>query len=225
MLIWLPLSLNVEQNSHNKLEKNRVGSERTEEINATEESTETGKIDQVNLGIKLEDMMTDLPSVVLNNPLQVYRWYQSVEKGIIEILKTLSRATNSQLQKYKILPKNLPDILLEAAAKASSSADPVVGNMPNLLNLTIETGNAEKYQNLSQPEVREVKQKEAINLLTVHLRLSDLEFADPVVMAGRNRMGQISKRLSSLTREYKKKEQERIIAEAEAAWRSSWIEE
>jgi len=44
-------------------------------------------------------------------------------------------------------------------------------------------------------------------------------------MANRNQIRQLSSRLSTLRREYHKKQRERTIAEAEAAWRISWFEE
>src|SRR3712207_8915862 len=54
---------------------------------------------------------------------------------------------------------------------------------------------------------------------------SDIEFADATVMAGRSQIRNLSSRLSNLKREFQKKQRERLITEAEAAWRSSRSEE
>lgn len=243
--ILLPLSLKVEQNSQNT-ERETIKKtikklsdatdeiienlfDEMDEIGATDETDETGetdRTDETDILIESEDLNNPLASAVLTNPLQIDRWHQKLEKGILEVLQTISRMTNIQLQKYHVLPKKLPlpDILLEAAAKASSYGEPV-GNQPNLLNLTIELPKPEESQKSKNLEEREIKIKDAINILSIYLRLSDIEFADPVVMAGRNQIRQFSHRLNGLKREYQKKQQERTIAEAEAAWRSSWFEE
>jgi hypothetical protein len=91
-----------------------------------------------------------------------------------------------------------------------------------LANVTIEIGDD------SEPEKsrgREQKSLETMTLLKIYLRLSDIEFADPLLMARRNQIRELSHRLDSLLKEYEKKQQERMIAEAEAAWRSSWFED
>lgn len=227
LLIWLPLSLKVEQNLQNKSAKTSDSSASTALNDETDEDDESGaendKIYAVNLGMESEDT-THLASTVLTNPIQIYRWSQKLEQGILDVLQTVSRTTNSQMQKHKILPKNLPDILLDVAGKSSRYMEPI-GNAPNLLNLKIEVGSDSESQQSSNPEVSDTIPKEPINLLTVHLRLSDIEFADPAVMGRRNQIRQILHRLSGLKQEYQKKQQERTIAEAEAAWRSSWIED
>lgn len=247
--ILLPLSLRVEQKSQtqksqnqkklsdatdeiieklfDELDKNDEGEDQEVviEYDANEPQDETNiSIAPEEISIAPEEMSNQQASEVLTNPIQLYQWHQKIEKGILEVLQTISRTTNSQLQTYNILPRHLPEILLEAAARASSYGEPV-GNMPNLLTLTIELGNPEDLKKSKNSDEKEVKLKNAINLLTIHLRLSELEFSDPVVMAERNKIRQLSHRLNGLKREYEKKQKERTIAEAEAAWRSSWCEE
>lgn len=246
--ILLPLSLRVEQKSQPPETQNYKNlSDATDEIieNLFDELGESDEIDEIDAGhdqeivieydanepgdetrisIAPEEMLNQRASEVLTNPIQIYQWSQKIEKGILEILQTISRTTNSQLQNYNILPRHLPEVLLSAAAKAPSYGDPV-GNMPNLLTLTIELGNPEEVKKSNKSDEKEVKLKKAISLLTIHLRLSELEFSDPVVMAERNKIRQLYHRLNGLKREYEKKQQERTIALAEAAWRSSWFEE
>jgi hypothetical protein len=240
--ILLPLSLRVEQKSQTQESQNPKNlSDATDEIieNLFDEMDESDEEydadsvleydrndpgDETNISIAPEEMFNQVASEVLTNPIKVYQWHQKIEKGILEILQTISRTTNSQLQNYNILPRHLPDILLEVAAKASSYGEPV-GNMPNLLTLTIEVGNPEDIKKSKKSDEKEVNLKEAINIVTIHLRLSELEFSDPVVMAERNKIRQLSHRLNGLKREYEKKQEERKIALAEAAWRSSWCKE
>jgi len=94
-----------------------------------------------------------------------------------------------------------------------AEAAEAVAGPPNLLNLLVETENSlESGSTMTQ-------------LLAIHLRLSEIEFADSTVMAGRNQIRKLSAKASQLGRDYQKKQRERAVAEAEAAWRSSWFEE
>jgi hypothetical protein len=162
--------------------------------------------------------------LLLKTPHRVSQWHKTLEQGIQEILRTVSRKTNKDLQSYKILPKNLPeipDILLGIGLKNSRFPEPT-GNLPNLANVTIELGDDFESENSRS---REQKSLETMSILKIYLRLSDIEFADPLLMARRNQIRELSHRLDSLLKEFEKKQQERMIAEAEAAWRSSWFEE
>ncbi len=148
----------------------------------------------------------------LSNPGFLAQWQQNLELAIAQTLKTLSRDTNRLLQQAGILPKKLPEPLLEAAAKSETSAESTAGP-PNLLNLLIENENEESEDST------------VTQIIAIHLRLSEIEFADAMVRTGRNKIRNLLLRASSLGREYHKKQQEWAIAQAEAAWRSSWFEE
>jgi hypothetical protein len=90
----------------------------------------------------------------------------------------------------------------------------VAGSPPNLLNLVIET---ENHQESGESSVT--------HIIAIKLRLSEIEFADATVRAGRNQIRNLEVKARSLLREYLKKQQEREVAEAEAAWRASWFDE
>jgi hypothetical protein len=62
-------------------------------------------------------------------------------------------------------------------------------------------------------------------LITINLRLGDIEFADSNLLSGRKQLRNILLQLNKLGREYQKKSKELSIAEAEAAWRASWFED
>lgn len=157
---------------------------------------------------------TFTPSPVsLNKPEQLTLWQEKLEKAIAKHLQKLSRNTNRLLHQAGILSKKLPEPLLEAAAKVEASGESMPGP-PNLLNLVIETENDSESQSST-----------ITHLVAIHLRLSEIEFAEPTVATGRQQIRNLSAKLSNLRREYQKKQREKAVAEAEAAWRSSWFEE
>ncbi|KAM3113528.1 hypothetical protein [Phormidesmis sp. 146-33] len=148
-------------------------------------------------------------------PLEILvQWQENLERAIAQQLQTLSRDTNRLLQQSDILPKHLPEPVLEAAAKAEG--DPVAGT-PNLLNLLIEA--SEKSSN--SDEKKELSGA-ILHVVAVQLRLTELEFNDPTIMTWRNKLRDLKKRLQVLAKEYQKKQTERAIAEAQVMWRSTW---
>lgn len=149
----------------------------------------------------------------LSNPIELVQWQHNMEQAIAHTLKTLSLETNRLLQQAGILSQKLPSPLLEAATAAPDAADLAAG-APNLMNLLIETENPTDSEETSMTQ-----------LIAIQLRLSEIEFTDANVRAARNQIRQLENRVNLLGREYRKKQQERTIAEAEAAWRSSWFEE
>lgn len=152
-------------------------------------------------------------SACLSNPIELVHWQHNLEQAIAHTLKTLSWETNRLLQQAGILPQKLPSPLLEAATTAPDAAEIAVG-APNLMNLLIETENPNDSEESSMTQ-----------LIAIQLRLSEIEFTDANVRAARNQIRQLENRINLLGREYQKKQRERVIAEAEAAWRSSWFEE
>ena len=152
------------------------------------------------------------PSTI-TNPEQLGNKIEKLEEAIAQTLHQLSRNSNRLLQQSGILPSQLPEEVLEVAAQADGSGENVLGQ-PNLLNLVMET------ENPQEPESAKITQ-----ILAIRLRLSEIEFGDTSAMANRNQIRHLSSRLSTLRREYHKKQRERTIAEAEAAWRISWFEE
>lgn len=149
-----------------------------------------------------------------SNPLELVQWQQILEQAIAQVLKTLSLDTNQLLQKSGILPRKLPAPLLEAATAVSETSGEMSAEAPNVMNLLIETENPQDSQEVGVTQ-----------LIAIQLRLSEIEFADTNVRTTRNQVRQLESKLVSLGREYQKKQRERTIAEAEAAWRVSWFEE
>ncbi|MFM7406924.1 MAG: hypothetical protein ACKO3K_09745 [Cuspidothrix sp.] len=151
-----------------------------------------------------------------SNPVEIAQWQQNLEEAIQETLKKVSQAANVFIQKTGILPQTLPEPVLVAAmaAASSQSSSDIIPSPPNILNLVIETSDEEDSEesNLTQ-------------IMAIHLRLAEIEFADREVLARRKVIRSILLQLHKLGQEYKKRQKELKIAEAEAAWRASWFEE
>lgn len=144
------------------------------------------------------------------DPRWVMAWQESLEKGVTAVLHTLSYAANRLLQESDILPAKLPDPILEVAAKAGVEA---TSGPPNLLNLLVEADSDRKAES------------KMTHIMTIRLRLSEIEFADPTLGAWRSKIRGLLARLGQLGRDYQKKHREKAIATAEATWRSTWFEE
>lgn len=148
----------------------------------------------------------------LTKPEQLREWQERLEKAIAQTLQTISLQTNRLLQSNSIIPDKLPPAVLEAAVQVEGSE--VTPGSPNLLNLLMEA------------ETEGEKEDSTITrIIAINLRLSEIEFADPTLSAGRNQIRKLSARVNTLQREYYKKQRERAIAQAEAAWRSSWFDD
>lgn len=179
---------------------------------AKEESVEAEENQQLEENALAENTSLSSP-ISLNKPEQLTLWQEKLEKAIGKRLQKLSRDSNRLLHQAGILSKKLPEPLLEAAAKVEAAGESMPGP-PNLLNLVIETENDPDSQTST-----------ITHLVAIHLRLSEIEFAEPTVATGRQQIRNLSAKLSNLRRDYQKKQREKAVAEAEAAWRSSWYEE
>lgn len=144
-------------------------------------------------------------------PEIISRWQEHLEMRIHVALQNLSRDANLLLQKFSLLPKRLPEKVLEVASKVEPPQEALVGP-PNLLQFMVETDNSETSDRSKMTQ-----------LMAVHLRLSEIEFTDATVSTWRSQLRVLLGRLNSLKRDYRKKQRERAILEAEAAWRSSWF--
>jgi hypothetical protein len=143
----------------------------------------------------------------LMSPELLEHWQQSLEQNTAHVLQTISHAANRLLQQADILPQQIPEPTLEVVAQSGIVAE--TAGMPNLLSLLVES---------------EEHESKVRHIVAIRLRLAEIEFGDSVLTQGRSKIRSLSARLHQLEREYRKKQRERSIAEAEAAWRSSWYE-
>lgn len=155
---------------------------------------------------------TEKPNTQITNPEALWQWQEKLENAIAKSLQKLSRESNLKLQQAGLLPKKLPEPILEAAAKVEAAAETMPGP-PNLLNLVIETESD-----------RESQSSTVTHLVAIHLRLSEIEFPDSTLTTIRQQIRNLSVRLHTTRRDYQKKQREKAIAEAELAWRASWFD-
>ncbi|MBD2436480.1 hypothetical protein [Nostoc sp. FACHB-110] len=149
-----------------------------------------------------------------SNPLELAKWQNRLEEITQQALKKVSHDANVIVQQAGILPKKIPEPILEAAAAASEAAAEIMPGPPNLLNLVIEIENEQDDEESSLTQI-----------MAINLRLGEIEFADVNLASSRKQIRNILVQLQKLGREYQKKQRERAIAEAEAAWRASWYED
>ncbi|MGQ4649655.1 hypothetical protein [Lyngbya aestuarii] len=159
--------------------------------------------------LETTDSSDDLPL----KPEQLRQWQNQLEEAIAQTLQDISTDINNILQKRGIIPDKLPTAVFEAAAKVEASSELTAGS-PNLMNLLmeIETEGEEEDSTITR-------------IIAINLRLSEIEFADPTLTALRNKIRQLSGKTKTLGQKYHKKQRELAVAQAEAAWRSSWFEE
>ena len=228
---FLNLSLNQRQNLQQVIRK--LGQQKFEQLLA-DNASEVEEVNQEDKKDEVEEeddssteltaslgspLFTSKPRTVTtsfppSSPVELAIWQQNLEKAIHETLKKVSRDTNVVLQQTGILPKKLPEPILEAAAAASEASAEVMLGPPNLLNLVIEVENGQESEspNLTQ-------------IMAINLRLTEIEFADAALSSERKQIRSILAQLNRVGQEYQKQQKERVIAEAEAAWRASWLDE
>lgn len=179
----------------------------------TEEEEDHSCQDDEEIQGELETPLAVFPSPQPLTPERLLAWQDQIETGIIQLLNRLSKDANLLLQRFGLLPKKLPEAVLEVASKAEASSDAVAGP-PNLLQIMIETEDDEDSQTSM-----------VTRLTAIHLRLGEIEFADATVMARRHQLRHLSGQLSCIRRDYQKKLREKAVVQAESAWRASWYED
>ncbi|MBC6472883.1 MAG: hypothetical protein GDA48_08725 [Hormoscilla sp. GM102CHS1] len=164
-------------------------------------------------------------------PMDLAQWQDKLEKAIASTLDTVSRQTNLLLKQGNILPNHqLPESIVEAAKSAASSSETVPAGSPNIINMLIEAegpGKKKKEEGSGEnpASTSTGKRRMPIGIVEIHLRLSELEFADSTASSWRQKIRNLKTQLQTLGRKYQKKQRERAVALAEAAWRSSWFDE
>jgi len=141
------------------------------------------------------------------------QWRDSLEKAIVTILQLASRNANILLHKTNLLPQQLPEPILEAVSKADATTESV-NSPPNLMTLLVEAENSKGTERSS-----------VMKIVAVRLRLMEIELSDSALAIGRKQLRNLSSQLKALHKKYKKKQRELSVAEAEALWHSSWLEE
>ncbi|OKH18715.1 hypothetical protein [[Limnothrix rosea] IAM M-220] len=145
-----------------------------------------------------------------NSPEALIEEYRRLEKRIRTTLRRGSKNSNRLFQDAGVLPKHIPQKVLDVALQNERPSNSNA-KINNLVNLIIEADMGDK-------------KKRRTKITAVDLKLSEIEFSDPQVTVQRSRIREELKKIKKLKKYYKKTKRELTIAEAEAAWRSSWHE-
>ncbi len=176
-----------------------------------------------NKEFQLQNTEEDDSISEIGNPEELVLWCKRVEQGIRIIIHDLSQDVNRELQKNNIIASQLPPQLLEMALQAEEGGMSS-GNSPNILNLLIETNQKERDDDEENDDDDENQESQITKISAIHLRLSDIEFADPQLSIQRQQIRQKLEIVKKIRKAYQKVQRENAQAQAEAAWRSSWHE-
>lgn len=191
-------------------------SEILEQSQQLEEQTNTLDNSSIDNSYFQASELKQQEEIDLPNPEYLFVWQKKVEQAIKKTLDSISKEANKSLQEVNIIPNRLPSKIIDVAIQAeeTSSGGNKFNQLANVLNLVIET---EKEQKAKPTSIT------PISLL--RLRLSEIEFADPVLSNQRHQIRDMLKKIDKIRQQYQIKKREHAVAEAEAAWRSSWYEE
>ena len=154
-----------------------------------------------------ENALSVLPSDPLN---RVVKWHERIEDRLAMLLQTLSYEANRLMHRAKVLPQPLPDAVMEVAIKSGMTAESA--GSPNLMKLMIEAKSEERDES------------GVLQFVIIRLRLSELEFGNAGLASQRSQMRQLLSRLNKVGKDYRKRQREKSVAQAELAWRSTWHE-
>jgi hypothetical protein len=190
------------------------------------------------------DTLLDLPQAMKpapkNDVERLGLWQQNLERDIQRVIRQISQQTNQVLQKFDILPQQIPAPVLEAAAMAEGGGGGESNRNPHVVKLTLEAvdprdvlADLEEREEREEKEGKEPKRRRkrdrppaaVLSIVAVQLRLSELEFKDSTVMGHRNRLRESLERMRSIGQEYQRLDQECTIVKAQDAWRATWFNE
>jgi hypothetical protein len=182
---------------------------------------------ELEIDDELEALLEELPTSEPQGPPtpieELTQWQANLERSIVKTLQSTSQVANRFLQHAEILPKRVPSPVLEAVTKADG-IDAIASDTPSLLNLLVEA--REKAENDESNDLpRQLTAASLMRVIAINLRLAEIEFNDPTVMSGRNKLREHKKQLQTLAREYQKKQKEQYVAQARLAWKSTWTNE
>ena len=161
----------------------------------------------------------------INNPDILLHCCRVLEKNCIEILNHLSKQINQQLQKAYILPPHLPSQIIDMAIQAGEEGQSLGGGH-NMLNILLEAKNpdSEEQKDEDDGDDHDFLSGKVTKVTAIHLRMAELEFADARLSVERNQIRSLWEQLNRLGEQYHRIRKEYTIAQAEAAWRSSWYD-
>lgn len=151
-------------------------------------------------------------------PVALAGWQEQLETAIAREFRAVSFQSNRLLQQAGILPHKLPEFL-KATSDMTLEPDETAAKVLDLLM------NGQEQDSDEQDSAEATPMAMIVQLVAVHLQLTEVEFADGTTTILRNRLRSLAARLKTLKQSYLKKERELAIAQAQDAWRSSWSDD
>jgi hypothetical protein len=109
-----------------------------------------------------------------------------------------------------------------------------LGGGNNMLNILVEAKTPEPEEEKDEDEDEDEDEDDGddhdfssgkvTKVTAIHLRMAELEFADTRLSVERNQIRSLWEQLNRLGKQYYHLRKEYTIAQAEAAWRSSWYD-
>lgn len=186
-----------------------------EELNDSEEEKDNSKDNSIESTLSASNNNVEIE---FDNPQHLLLWHRQIERKIKKILDQISKKANKSLQNSHIIPNRIPakiiDIAMQTDGSKGGRQKQKLPKAPNIMHLAVETESGKKNlaSNLSQ-----------ISLL--RMRLAEIEFNDPVLNAHKSQIRGLLNKINKLNSQYNNTEKKLAVAEAQAAWRSSWYEE
>jgi hypothetical protein len=158
------------------------------------------------------DLLSQLqPIDDLPNPSQLLVWQETIEEAMSHTLPSLSKKLNYLLQQARVIPQQVPQQVLEAAAKVENTGESSA-NRPHILTVLVEQ---------NSPDALDTTMVVPVHV--IFLQFSDLEFADRQVLHLRKQIHTLESQLASLHHSYQRQLQKLQVGAAEAAWHHSWF--
>jgi hypothetical protein len=184
---------------------------------------------------------------------RVLSWQDGIERTIQDKLCQAAYQINQALKNAQLIPTKVPDRALEAASRADGDgATDIPHVIQMLVELGRVESKSDKSDNASDNAsdddessgesknsrstdsstniAGDRKQRSSMqriptltHVTALQIRLAEVEFQDPLLMRWRRSLREHTLELQSLTREYRKYQRKRSVAEAQVAWRSTWL--
>lgn len=180
---------------------------------------------------------------------RVLSWQDGIERNIQDKLCQVAYEVNQALKNAQLIPLKVPDRALEAASRADGDG---ATKIPHVIQMLVELGRAEsksdnsdrssddddssgesknrRSTDSSDNPAADRKQRSSMpriptltHVTALQIRLAEVEFQDPLLMRWRRMLREHTLELQSLTRDYRKYQRKRSVAEAQVAWRSTWL--
>ena len=196
-------------------EKDEREEEKTSGEKKTEEQKQRTELSQLaeRIAASISEMMTseeEKEPLDENSPEAVLEETRQLEKRVKKTLRHCSKKVNRLFQDAGVLPNNVPQKVLDMALQNERPSNSNT-KINNLVNLVVEAKG-------------DGKKKRRTKITAIDLKVAELEFGDPQVIAQRSRIREQIAKVKQLAKYYKKTKKELMVAEAEAAWRASWHE-